>query len=163
MVTLWITDRMSPSLIPSVIPMTTAVTRVHSSRMRTDRLLTASQHALPGGYLPEGVPTWGVYLPGEYLPGVCTCPGGVPAGGVYLPGGSCTRWGYLPRGMYLLGGVYLPEGGNCPGTTPPPVNRVTDRCKNITLPQSSFAGGNNGHGLEQRYVLTDHWIRLTVF
>ena len=26
---------------------------------------------------------------------------------------------------------------------PPPVNRMTDRCKNITLPQTSFAGGNN--------------------
>ena len=33
---------------------------------------------------------------------------------------------------------YLPA---CPGT-PPPVNRMTDRCKNITLPQTSFAGGN---------------------
>ena len=29
------------------------------------------------------------------------------------------------------------------GITPPPVNRMTDRCKNITLPQTSFAGGNN--------------------
>ena len=25
----------------------------------------------------------------------------------------------------------------------PPVNRMTDRCKNITLPQTSFAGGKN--------------------
>ena len=25
----------------------------------------------------------------------------------------------------------------------PPVNRMTNRCKNITLPQTSFAGGNN--------------------
>ena len=25
---------------------------------------------------------------------------------------------------------------------PPPVNRMTNRCKNITLPQTSFAGGN---------------------
>ena len=24
----------------------------------------------------------------------------------------------------------------------PPVNRITNRCKNITLPQTSFAGGN---------------------
>ena len=29
----------------------------------------------------------------------------------------------------------------CWDTTP--VNRMTDRCKNITLPQTSFAGGNN--------------------
>ena len=26
---------------------------------------------------------------------------------------------------------------------PPPMNRMTDRCKNITLPQTSFAGGND--------------------
>ena len=26
--------------------------------------------------------------------------------------------------------------------TPPPMNRMTDRCKNITLPQTSFEGGN---------------------
>ena len=28
----------------------------------------------------------------------------------------------------------------------PPVNRMTDRCKNITLPQASSAGGNNTLG-----------------
>ena len=40
-------------------------------------------------------------------------------------------------------------GGLCPGEgvsvqreTPPPVNRMTDASKNITLPQTSFAGGN---------------------
>ena len=29
-----------------------------------------------------------------------------------------------------------------PGTGPP-VNRMTERCKNITLPQTLFAGGND--------------------
>ena len=29
-----------------------------------------------------------------------------------------------------------------PRTPPPPVNRMTNWCKNITLPQTSFAGGN---------------------
>ena len=29
---------------------------------------------------------------------------------------------------------------------PPPVNRMTNRCKNITLPQTSFAGGKNNQG-----------------
>ena len=33
--------------------------------------------------------------------------------------------------------------------TPPPMNRMTDRCKNITLPQTSFAGGN-----DKRYLPT---------
>ena len=27
-------------------------------------------------------------------------------------------------------------------TFPPPVDRMTDACENITLPQTSFAGGN---------------------
>ena len=64
-----------------------------------------------GAYL-----VWGVYL----------VRGGVPGpGGVYLvwwavpgPGGECT-WS---------GGVYLVRYS-------PPVNRMTDACKNITLPQ----------------------------
>ena len=38
-------------------------------------------------------------------------------------------------------GVYLPRG--VPAQVLPPVNRMTDRCKNITLLQTSFAGGNN--------------------
>ena len=31
----------------------------------------------------------------------------------------------------------------CWDTHSPPVNRMTDRCKIITLPQTSFAGGKN--------------------
>ena len=70
---------------------------MHSSRMRTDRLLTVSQYALLRGvYLPGevpvqgGVPAWGVYLPG----GVPAW-GGVPAGGVYLPRGYLARYSPL--------------------------------------------------------------------
>ena len=40
----------------------------------------------------------------------------------------------------------LPWGGGLPGRDPldrePPVNRITDRCKNNTFPQTSFAGSN---------------------
>ena len=48
-----------------------------------------------------------------------------------------------------------------PGT--PPVNRITDTCKNITLPQTSFAGGNNispsvGHCLGPGNNQCDHTI-----
>ena len=50
--------------------------------------------------------------------------------GVYLVGGV-----YLVWGVYLVPGVYLPRY--------PPPNRMTNRYKNITLPQTSFAGGNN--------------------
>ena len=69
-------------------------------RMRTARLLTISQHALPGVYLPVGVyllggvPArgWGCTCPGEgYLLG-----GGVPAGrggGGAVPAGGVPTWG----------------------------------------------------------------------
>ena len=95
----------------------------------------------------------GVYMPrGVYLPGGCTCPGGVPGQGVYLPGGylarGCTCPGvYLPRGDVPAWGCTCREGGLPAGgvpaqVLPPPVNRMTDRCKNITLPQTSVADGN---------------------
>ena len=69
-----------------------------------------------GVYLPGGM-----YLPrGVYLPGGCTCPGGVPAWEVYLPGGTC------------------------PGTPPPWTEFFTHASENITLQQTSFAGGKDG-------------------
>ena len=42
--------------------------------------------------------------------------------------------------------AFLVRGGADPSDAHPPqadvpVNRMTDRCKNITLPQTSFAGG----------------------
>ena len=115
---------------------------MHSSRMHTARLLTVSQLALLGGVPARrctclgGVPTRGVYLLGG------TCLGGVPAWRVYLPGGcTCPGGGVVPAwGVVPARGGTCP-GGTCPGT--PPVDRMTDRCKNITLPQISFAGGNN--------------------
>ena len=71
-------------------------------------------------------------MPGEYLPQVR----GVPASGP----GRVPAFG--PEGVLASG----PGGG---GVYPSmqwgktlPVNRMTDRCKNITLPQTSFAGGN---------------------
>ena len=81
---------------------------MHSSRMRTARLLTISQHELPRG----GVPAWG----------------GVPA-----RVGTPAVWGTYP-GVYLLGGCTYQ--GYLPIFPPlPPVNRMTGRCKNITLPK----------------------------
>ena len=110
---------------------------MHSSRMRTAHLLPISPSIhCSGGYLPRGgVPAQGCTCQGVYLPGLVYLPGG----GVYLPG-RCTWWG-----------VYLPEGCTCPGGVSAwgylpwysPVNRITDWCKNITLPQTSFAAGKN--------------------
>ena len=118
---------------------------MHSSRMRTSRLLTVFRSLQPGGvYLVPGGCTWsgGVYL----VQGGCTwSQGGVPG-----PGGCTWSWGvYLVQGGgYLVlggvpgpGGVYLVPGGvpgTWSGTPAPPVNRMTNRCKNITLAKTSF-------------------------
>ena len=134
----------------------------HSSRMHTvrnsSRLRGVATEAVSGGvylflgvYLVRGVYLvlgvywfWGVYLLGVYL-----VLGGVPGpGGVYLPRG------YLVWGVYLVPGGYLVPGlGGCtwsggvptqgvylvtgvPAQVLPPVNRMTDRCKNITFATS---------------------------
>ena len=70
--------------------------------MLTARLLTVSQHALPGG----------VHAQGE-----CTSPGGyIRPGGV--PARECTCQGGLPaRGVPAQGGVPA-RGSTCPGTPP---------------------------------------------
>ena len=76
---------------------------------------------------------------------------------------GCLSRGCSPRGMSAQGGVY-PEGvcpGSCTpsrsrekqpcqlhaGMHPPPVNRISDRCKNIAMSQTSFAGRNNCYDL----------------
>ena len=71
--------------------------------------------------------------------GGCTCPWGVHAGGGWHRGGV-PAWGGVPSQ-----GVYLPRGqaGGVPAQVLPPLNRMTDRCKNITLPQTAFVGGKN--------------------
>ena len=99
---------------------------MHSSRMRTSRLLpvSPSMHCSRGMHLILR----GYLVLGDVPAGGCTCPGGV---GVYLPGGTwsrgvpgprgcicrgrtCSRRVYLPMGVYLvLGGV--PAQGGVPG------------------------------------------------
>ena len=60
------------------------------------------------------------------------CPGG---------GGSLSRgWGGVSRGVSVERGVSV-QGVSVQGE--PPVNRMTHVSKNITLPQTSFAGGQN--------------------
>ena len=111
-------------------------TRLHSSRMRTARSLPVSPSMHygggKGGYLPRGCtcPGGGTCRGRRYLSGGCTC-----RGNWYLSGGCTLPRGYVPLVLGCRQG-YLPR-------YPPPVNRMTDRCKNITLPQASFAGGKN--------------------
>ena len=69
------------------------------------------------------------------------CPGWVSARGHLLGVGVC-------RGVSTRGGVHSPEptgrhlSAPLRAGTHTPVNRMTDRCQNIALPQTSFAGGN---------------------
>ena len=129
--------------------------------MRTARVLTVSPSMLcaggmsaPGGYLVG----WGVPGPGRcllwgvYLVWGCTWSGGCLLWGVYLVlggvcAGGCLLWGVSAPGGCLLPGGCTWSGGVCswgvvcvcllPGGCQvlPPVNRITDTCKNITLPQ----------------------------
>ena len=133
---------------------------MHSSRMRTSHslnvccsvLLAGGFSLVRGGLLgPGGSPwSWGVLL----------CPRGVSL----VWGGSPWSWGVLlcPRGFsFILGAFSLVRGGLlgpggspwsggvllCPGgfslvrgVSPetPPVDRITDTCKNITLVTTSL-------------------------
>ena len=125
---------------------------MHSSRMRTGRSLTVCCRLLPWGGLPG---------PGGFslVGGVCLARGGgfyVLGGGFSLPGGVVSAWSQggfslVSGGFSLPGGVCLvrgegglpAQGGVClvPGEAlrrPPPVNRITDTCKNITLATTSL-------------------------
>ena len=81
---------------------------MHSSRMPTARLLPVSISMHWGGCL-----LWGCLL----LGGVCSHGVSAPRGGVF----RSRRVGVSAEGEGCL--------------SLPPVNRMTDRCKNITLPQ----------------------------
>ena len=101
-------------------------TSMHSSGMRTARLLTVSRG---GGSLHP----WGR---------VCPTPGGLH------PGGSAQS-----QGLCIQGGLPNPGGGgevsaSLGGESASAANRMTQRRKNIILPQTSFVGGNYTHGTE---------------
>ena len=87
-------------------------TSMHSSRMGTARLLTVSR-SIPLSR-EEG----------------CSLHPFVGGGVLHRGGESCIEGGYAAS---RKGGWADPL---------PPANRMTDRCKNITLPQTSFPGDN---------------------
>ena len=83
---------------------------------------------------PGGCLLWGVSAPR----GVSAL-GGVCFGGCLLQGGLL--WGVSAPGVSAPGGVPAPGGCGIPVCTEadtPPVNRMTDRCKNITLATTSL-------------------------
>ena len=66
--------------------------------------------------------------------------GGMHGRGICAWGGACMTEGRAcPRGMHAWGGGAWHRA--CVARMLPPVNKMTDACKNITLPQTSFAGG----------------------
>ena len=91
-------------------------TRKHSSRMHTARLLIIVVE-----YTPLVTHPWS-HTPGH------TSPWSPPSHTHPYP---IAFWD-TPLPHCMLGYTHL-------------VNRMTDRCKNITLPQTSFAGGKNGN------------------
>ena len=90
-----------------------------------------------GGVSTPGCLLWGVSAPGEcLLPGRCLLPGGVSApGGCLLLGGICSQGGVCSGGVSAPRGWYPSMHW---GRHPPPVNRMTNRCKNITLATTSL-------------------------
>ena len=85
--------------------------------------------SIPGGSAPGGCLVWGVCL----VRGGCACSwgGGVWSGGVLHARGVVGVVASGPGGS----GKENPPGWENPF---PPVNRMTDRCKNITLAKTSF-------------------------
>ena len=90
---------------------------MHSSTMCTDLSLTVCWRLLPGG--PGGSRPGGVWFHG----GVWS-QGGSGPGGVSAPGG-CLLWGAVVS-QHALRQTPSPD---------PPMDRITDACKNITLTQ----------------------------
>ena len=109
---------------------------MHSSRMRTARSLTISWGAMHGG--------------GVRGRRACEA-GGIHGRGhvwqeVYMAGGHAWQGGMRGRGLCGEGHVWQ---GGMRGMHALPVDRMTDACKNITLPQTSLAGGNNSWVTDQ--------------
>ena len=124
-------------------------------------LLSGGGVSAPRGCAPGGVSAPGRgWARGEGVSALggreCLLPGGVSGLGVSASGGVCVSalgggglvqgWclllgGCLLRGGCLLQGVSAPGGGVYPSMhwgrhhPPPPVNRITDACKSITLAQ----------------------------
>ena len=88
----------------------------------------------PGGFSLPGGSAWpGGVLPTRGREGGCL-PGPKGEGGSpWSRGGS--PWS---RGVSLVRGVCLVPGRGSPETPSPPVNRITDTCKNITLDTTSL-------------------------
>ena len=98
-----------------------------------DILLT--QECIPVGCVP----------PASMVISAVVCPGGRSVIGVYIPLSPEADTPLTQRQIPpcpIACWDTPPLSIACWDTPLPPVNTMTDRCKNITLPQTSFAGGN---------------------
>ena len=128
--------------------------------MRTARLLTVSRSARGRG---GGGGASGVY-PGGCLPRRVST-----QEGVYL-GEGCLHRRCLPSGMSSQGAPRVVSAvsatprreANHPQLPAPPVNRITDRCKNITFPQLRLRAVKFNHckPLVWRNIF---WLSITCF
>ena len=109
---------------------------MHSSRMRTAHVSRGGRSASGGGGLHPGgrsASRGEVCIQGVCILGVC-----------------------IQRGVYI-GGVCIQRGSTSGGGRPLfPMNRMTDRCKNITLRQTSFASGKGK--LCKSSVASKEWL-----
>ena len=113
-------------------------TRMHSSRMRTARSLIISPYLIVSHTCPPGATTHAPQSNHACPPGSNHAP---PWSNPACPPGATTH--APPQSNHAC----PPQEQPCTPHSPqsnhacPPVNRMTSRCKNITLPQTSFAGG----------------------
>ena len=135
-----------------------AKTSMHSSRMHTACLLIVSKGVYIQGCLPNrwGPASGGLPNPrGSASRRVCSTPGGFCIWGVCPIQGVCMGGSAQPRGVFLGGSssrgvciqggssqgvstqppqVYL-QGGGWADPPPPPLNRMTHRCKTLPCPK----------------------------
>ena len=132
---------------------TLTATRKHSSRMRTIRCSSSTGRGggevLPNSLCGQTPSPWDADPPGHV-----TCDVRWEATLNPMRTNTCeTRMHssrvHTARSSSRPGGVL--HQAHPPRTRhPPPVDRITDRCKHITLPQTSFVGCNNGQWLFSR-------------
>ena len=132
------------------------------------RGMSAQGGVCPGGCLPRGVSAQGCVCSGGVGPGRVSAGGGdLPRGDVpkvdthlwtewqthvkTLPFRKLRLWVvtrmhssrmHTSHLLPYMGVGSLCPAGLCQGDPLSPTNRMTHRCKNIILPQTSFAGGN---------------------
>ena len=130
---------------------------MHSSRMRTARSLTDRiSWYQAGGVHGMHVPRHAHLPPGHACPPPHMPPPCMP------PHHACPPWHACSPTMHAPLAMHTPRTCTPPGHARPalPVNRMTNRCKNITLPQISFADGKNIYKHANVDFLPGNWHYL---